>query len=102
MKRVLFVILTLFYLIKVEAQVSQTEHDLMKKYWDYKDRFNKHFIKIGALPGESMPIGEWYKDQNCGDFTGGQIKMGDAMGYMGDYMSVLATEYFLTKKQVVI
>jgi hypothetical protein len=79
------------------TQVSQTEQDLQKKYWNYRDRYKKHFVKIGREQGESIPISLWYKDQNCGDIQGGQIKMGDAMAMHGDYLCLLATEYYLLK-----
>jgi hypothetical protein len=85
MKRIIYVMAGVLFLSVSYAQISQTEKDLMKKYWDYRDRYKKHFVKIGAKEGESIPISLWYKDQNCGDIQGGQIKMGDAMAMHGDY-----------------
>jgi hypothetical protein len=85
-------------LTNVNAQVSQTEQDLHRKYWNYRDRYKKHFVKVGDNFGESIPISLWYKSQNCGDFGGGQIKMGDAMAMHGDYLCLLATEYCLYKR----
>lgn len=99
MKKFLTLLVGVFCLLTSNAQVSQTEKDLLKKYWDYRDRYKKHFVKIGREAGESVPISEWFKTQNCGDIQGGQIKTGDAMGNLGDYMCLLATEYYLTKKQ---
>jgi hypothetical protein len=58
MKKLLYLITGVLYFYATNAQVSQTEKDLMKKYWDYRDRYKKHFVKIGIKNGESMPIGE--------------------------------------------
>lgn len=99
MRKLLLIALCLIGISLSKAQVSQTENELQKKYWNYRDRYKKHFTKIGREQGESVPISLWYKTQNCGDFQGGQIKMGDAMAMHGDYMCLLATEYYLTKKQ---
>ncbi len=34
---------------------SQNEEDNLIKYWNYKDKFNKYFTKIGDKSGHSIP-----------------------------------------------
>jgi hypothetical protein len=66
----------------------------MQKYWNYKDRFRKDFVKIGKAQGESIPftsrvIGMAY----AGDSTGSRIYLTDATIYIGHYLTMLAMEH---------
>ena len=44
--------------------MAQTQDELnLEKYWKYRERLKTYFMKIGAVPGESIPmscrIPEW-------------------------------------------
>ncbi len=70
-----------------------------EKYWGYRDRLKKNFLKIGNLPGESIPmsaraIGYCYDQAPLIDGRKpSRIYYGDATIYLGHYLIVLATEY---------
>jgi len=69
------------------------------KYWVYRDRFQKFFTHIGGVKaGESLPMDVIRRNVLCGDINGDRIEAGDVMAAMGEYLSVLATEYYLLKQ----
>jgi len=85
---------------------SQNEIENLKKYWNYRDKFRKHFVSIGPGKGEGINVSNIDGDpNNAGAFNGtpwpihtpvnGFIKIGDGMAQQGDYLAVLATEYKL-------
>ena len=75
------------------AQQDETNLD---KYWTYRDRFRKNFIKVGNTDGESIPITtrriNWAHSQ---DQSSGALYWSDATIYLGHYLQVLATEHKL-------
>lgn len=48
---VLFGLLTLQLSLKSNAQ---TPDENLKKYWNYRGKFQKHFVRIGNAPGNSI------------------------------------------------
>jgi len=98
----------------VLAQAPTTDEQLQQKYWTYKQRFLKNFIRIGdgnVVSGSGIPI------NNVNTFTkggatspgtsdyevpGGRkgvMKIGDAAEQMGMYLSTLALEYRMLKNE---
>lgn len=75
------------------AQQDETNLD---KYWTYRDRFRKNFIKVGNGHGESIPITtrriNWAHSQ---DQSSSALYWSDATIYLGHYLQVLATEHKL-------
>jgi hypothetical protein len=75
------------------AQQDETNLD---KYWTYRDRFRKNFIKVGSDQGESLPITtrriNWSHSQNQSNSA---LYWSDATIYLGHYLQVLATEHKL-------
>ncbi len=91
---------TLITLVLLALSLLGIAQDLdslnQNKYWVYRDRFKKHFTHIGGIrPGESLPMDVIRRNLNCGDFSGDRIESGDVMAAMGEYLGVLATEYYL-------
>ncbi len=89
---------------------GQTESENLKKYWNYRAKFQKHFTKIGPYSGNSIcfanidnvPGNSENGWSNTQSMTGsgpihGYKKTGDAMNMQGDYIAVLATQYKLLK-----
>ena len=87
---------------------GQTESDNLKKYWNYREKYKKNFIKIGPNKGEGINIANIdTMSSNIAGETGynwinmhpqhGYKRWGDAMAMQGDYISVLSTEYKLLK-----
>ena len=86
------------------AIAQTTEQQYMERYWNYRDRYKKWFVKIGREAGESINLTE--NDPKGGGgalwtsqlpINAGSIKTGDATSNLGTYMVVLATEYKLLK-----
>jgi len=82
--------------------VSFFGQDNLPKYWAYRDRFNKDFVKIGSLSGESMlmsarSIGFAYSgaDTEPDGFKPSRIYFQDATIYLGHYIALLASEFRL-------
>ena len=91
MKKIIFFILG-FYTISL---FSQSYYDNLKKYWYYRQRFKKYFIKIGTNPGESLPMSlRGYNDSHS---SHQQFDWGQTTIFLGEYIGVLATEYYLLK-----
>ena len=89
MKKIILVILS-FYTVSL---FSQSYYDNLKKYWYYRQRFKKYFIKIGTNPGESLPMSlRGYNDSHS---SHQQFDWGQTTIMLGEYIGVLATEYYL-------
>jgi hypothetical protein len=78
---------------------SQTPEQNLDKYWHYRDRLRKNFLKIGPLEGESIlmsarSIGFAYSGApvNSNGNNPSRIYYQDATIYLGHYLAVLATE----------
>ena len=85
---------------------AQTPTENLEKYWNYRDRFKKYFIKIGTEGGESILTQERCAKNNpfglsCGCNSSddvANVKWGDATVWTGYYLAVLASEYALLKQ----
>ncbi|HEY1045593.1 MAG TPA: hypothetical protein VGF79_04085, partial [Bacteroidia bacterium] len=105
---------SILFINSVYAQTSPTNEEILQdRYWTYRDRLRKYFISIGALEGQGFPFSDIssnsmsnYRVDNNGDVipwanevtTNGLLNVGgDVTAYMGDYMAILASEYFLLK-----
>jgi hypothetical protein len=79
--------------------ISQTPQANLDKYWTYRERLKKNFLKIGNDNGESIPIsarsiGFAYSGAPLIDGNApSRIYHTDATIYLGHYLWVLATEY---------
>jgi|GEM_PF-1493855 len=103
MKKLLFILLSIFIQI---ICFSQDYNALNSKYWYYRSRLRNDFMLVGSGPGCSIPMEErglYYRpsESSSGPFTfpdpwnGESAQWGDAMGELGYYIGVLATEYKL-------
>lgn len=79
------------------ACTTTNENELMQKYWNYRDRFRKFFVRIGKNNGEGLPVSS--NEINDNALTSGKMNWGDTGPVLGDYMAVLASEYKLLKEQ---
>ena len=86
LKRLLVLLLTITTL-PIYAQLTTDEANL-QRYWSYRERFKKEFIKIGNEQGNSIPMGE----RNT-YFP--KLNWGDGCVHLGYYLATLATEYKL-------
>lgn len=68
-----------------QTAVQKSNHD---KYWNYRERMKRYFIKIGPVQGESVPANWFYSYP--GDVV---MNWGDATSWLGIYYAVLAMEY---------
>lgn len=86
--------------------LAQTPEENLSKYWNYRDRLRKNFLKIGSLPGESIPMTarrvDWaFSGQDASPWPDASaVYYSDATIYLGHYIMVLATEYKLTNDQI--
>jgi len=79
---------------------GQTDNANHRKYWYYKSRLNNDFVKVGTLAGESIPAQQRGESSN-NSFSGNadiKMKWGDASSYLGYYIGVLASEYYLLQQ----
>jgi hypothetical protein len=96
----------------VSIAKGQTPDDYnLKKYWNYRDKFQKYFVKLGKNPGNGINIsnidnipgnisnGGWANTPPIAGATAlhGYKRVGDAMVLQGEYLGVLATQYRLLK-----
>jgi len=59
MKNIPQFLLTVFILTVTLLKSQTVDNSLTKKYWDYKQKFLKNFIRIGdgnVVPGSGLPI----------------------------------------------
>lgn len=94
MKAVLFFL----SILTTSSFIGQTSSDNLNKYWSYRDRIRKNFLKIGDLAGESIPMTarrvDWaFSGQDASPWPDASaIYYSDATIYLGHYIMVLATE----------
>ena len=90
---------------------AQTPDINLKKYWNYRDKFQKHFVVIGKEQGKGLNVsnidnvpgnaeaGTW--SNTVGTGPGGTLhgykKWGDVEVQQGEYIGVLASQYRLLK-----
>lgn len=96
-------ILSIIYLLIVISAIGQDYTTLHNRYWYYRTRLRNDFMKVGTSQGCSIPMGQRglgyeplfdnydFSDPNDGT----DAQWGDAMGELGYYIGVLATEYRL-------
>ncbi len=81
-------------LFSTASAQAQTTLDLNEKYRIYRERLKKEFVRVGDGPGKSIAMaGRAYTDK-------GKVIVyyGDNVTYHGWYISTLATEYALLKR----
>lgn len=77
------------------AQITEEE-----KYNRLRQRLNETFVKVGPLPGESVPANRLFKKwDNATKRSYVNLEFGDATIHLGWYMAMLATENHLLRKQ---
>jgi hypothetical protein len=78
---------------------SQTNQENLDKYWSYRDRLRKDFLKIGNEKGESIPMTsrriDWaFQNQNDSPWPNASaVYFSDATIYLGHYLMLLATQW---------
>ncbi len=90
-KREILIIILLLLFGRIAAQ---TPNENLQKYWNYRERLRNKFIVIDKnveTPGVNIPAVEIFYNQS-------KISWGDANSNMSHYLSVLATELWLLKK----
>jgi hypothetical protein len=86
--------LILSALIAKRANAQLDSSDLNQKYWLYRERFKKDFIRVGEGRGKSIAMaGRAYNEQ--GKVI---IYYGDNVTYHGWYLAALATEFAILKR----
>jgi hypothetical protein len=55
MKHLKLIFLTFTVLTVSKVGMCQSEPENMKKYWNYRDRLKKYFLKIGNGQANSLP-----------------------------------------------
>ncbi|MFN7910279.1 MAG: 3-coathanger stack domain-containing protein [Bacteroidota bacterium] len=107
-KKQISLIFLLFISLATNFVFCQNELLNHKKYYYYKTRLQNDLMKVGLLPGESIPFNErgnqsWSIILNPTStylVDGGPInklRAGDASARLGIYIAALATEYKLLK-----
>lgn len=92
MKNIVIILILLFpFSNNTGAQSHDINH---KKYWYYRSRLVNDFMKIGKGLGESLPASHRAKANKHGPVM---YFGADAVSQLGEYISVLATEYGLLK-----
>jgi hypothetical protein len=96
---------TLVFALLHSITQAQTQDELnLEKYWKYRERLKTYFMKIGAEPGESIPmscrIPDWDaagsdEEIDIPDSEVTTLEWRDATISLGYYYIVLATEYKL-------
>jgi hypothetical protein len=88
---------------------GQTSEENLNKYWKYRDKLRKDFLKVGFEAGNSIPmcaraIGFAYSGAplNDEDLKPSRIWYQDANIYLGHYLAVLATEYKLLSNSIAL
>lgn len=108
-----FIKLLLGFIIIISTAQAQSPDINLKKYWNYRDKFQKHFVKLGKNPGNGINISNidnvpgnvdnggfgWANTTPVGGAPTlhGYKRVGDAMVLQGEYIGVLATQYRLLK-----
>jgi hypothetical protein len=113
MKNLLFKSLIVVITFTSMAKGQTPDEYNLKKYWNYRDKFQKHFVKIGKNPGNGINISNidnvpdniyngglgWANTTPVAGAASlhGYKRVGDAMVLQGEYLGVLATQYRLLK-----
>lgn len=97
MKRLTIIILMVIECLTLHAQ-SPIETSIQNKYWVYRDRFRKQFIKIGDLEGESLTADKIALNQGSWEYKG-KLNFGDVMAFHADYLGILASEFWLLNNE---
>lgn len=99
MKTIFYYLILALLCLNFNNSRAQSQEENIKKYWNYRDRLRKDFLKVGNDPGESIPmsarsIGFAYsgapEDEHGNKAS--RIYYQDATIYLGHYLAVLATE----------
>jgi hypothetical protein len=95
-----------------EIVAQNTQANLHQQYWNYRQRFRQHFTVLGIERGEGVPIPKIdiggsvpaiKLDANnndlteTADFKGVIDYGGDNTVYLGYYMALLSSEYYLLR-----
>ena len=114
MKKYFFNIIIVFaftLMLLPDTGFSQSNDELLQdRYWSYRELFRRHFISIGKDPGQGFPFSDIsgismnnIQVDNSGNDTTGMVNTsgrlnvgGDVTAYLGDYMGILASEYYLS------
>lgn len=110
MKNLIYILLFLSSYSYSQSHLP-TDTFLLKKYWNYRDRFSARFVRVGDQPGFSMPIEQYlyndcrwdwiwwnYPPQYITDGFGILSPGGDQTCGLGHYIAMCATEYALLKQ----
>jgi hypothetical protein len=92
----------LFLLLSLNAS-AQSDQENLDKYWSYRDRYVKNFVRVGNLNGEGVPMSSrriGFPSGSLATFneTASSFYWQDGTIYLGHYMQVLATEYRLLEE----
>lgn len=90
----------ILYSAEALAQDPKGDYHNMEKYWWYRYRLVNDFLKIGPNCGESIPAQRrsWVAELDSpGVHKKGVLSFDDATIDLGNYISMLATEYKLLK-----
>lgn len=101
-KNLLKTILLALFSVQLFAQTEQANHE---KYWNFREKFKRHYLKIGNLDnignplfGTSIPIeNRDTVNTGCGG-SGKRMRWGDATLHQGYYIAMLATEFELLRR----
>ena len=93
-KNLKIVLIILLGMVGQETMAQDAE--LREKYWNYRHRLRTEFMKIGPDDGHSIPAENRSIVKVCGNVPG-KYQTGDAALNLGEYITVLATEYKLLK-----
>jgi hypothetical protein len=91
MKTSLF--LTFVTIMLSEFAFTQSNLENLEKYWSYRDRLRKNFLKIGDQDGESIPMTcrriDWaFQNQDNSPWPDASaIYYSDATIYLGHYLT---------------
>ncbi|MBS1616323.1 MAG: hypothetical protein JST06_09435 [Bacteroidetes bacterium] len=77
------------------AQNGQSMYRNLEKYWWYRYRLVNDFMKTGTGCGESIPMERWEFTCGKGPECENKAYWGDATQHLGNYINVLAGEWFL-------
>jgi hypothetical protein len=95
-----FILLLLVYVGWYSPLFAQTDQENLDKYWAYRDRLVRNFLKVGKEQSESLPMAArridftTYAETDDGILES-SFYWQDCNIYLGHHMAVLATEYKL-------
>jgi hypothetical protein len=94
MKNIKILIILLFLNLIGFAQNAEQN---LKKYWYYRERLVKNFMRVGNCQGCSMPASIRGQVGNTVYQEANTLGWGDSPILLGEYVGILATEYALLK-----